>query len=423
MTHRILRTSVALSIGVVAWIASSGLAATVDKSVNISSGSTTSSMSLSGTLSVSGQNMKVTLTAGSILGTPVSTSANINLPTQTQAINLVPNPTNINNPTTGNFVLRGEDNYVAVGPDPNDGGDYQLVPGADGKFDDGNSANSAMDLIVQSLNLGLINQNFQTNNVTLNGTASLNILNLATVNLPLHINGAASGNLAVNVNSTGPSNEVVGAQDNSTFPDGAHPYINPSNPLVNAAPDGVDNLGVSGLFFMAADIAGQLQAALNGNITVDLGIFGSINQNLSNLVSFNQLLNQAFAILGQLTAKQIPTPSLLHDNLQATIAYDFGDLGLGDLFNIPVSLVDSQVFNVDFDAPVDILGLTYTLDGDFTGTIHYNLNANASLAPPAYTATGNVVGAINVPEANIMVLLGLTGLAGLIVRYRRLHAA
>ena len=411
-----------LGSGVLAVLGLVANAATVDKTVNITSGSTTGSVSLSGTLYVAGQNMKVTLSTAPILGTPISASADIILPPQIQPISLNPNPTLINNPTTGSFVLRAEDNYIAVGPDPNDGGDYQLVPGSDGLIDDGSTKNSMMDVIVQSVNLGLINQNIQTTNVNLNGTAVVDILGITSINFPISVVGAASGNISVSFNSTAPSGALIlPTQDNSTFADGDHPYINPSNPNVNATPDGVENFGVQGFFLSPGDILGALQAALNGTVTIDLGIFGSVTQNLSNLVSFNQLLQETFLILGKLTARQIPTPSLLADDLEATIALDFADLVSGDIFVVPIALADSQVFNLDFDVPVANLGIfgSVTLDGNFTGTIHFNLNATASLTPPSYTATGYVANAINVPEANTMILLGVVGAAGLFVRYRR----
>lgn len=418
--------SLALGMAVLASLSYLANAATVDKTVNITSGTTTGSMSLSGTLYVAGQNMKVTLSSAPILGTPISASADIILPPQTQSISFNPNPTLINNPTTGSFVLRAEDNYIAVGPDPNDGGDYQLVPGSDGLIDDGSTQNSMMDVIVQSVNLGLINQNLQTTNVNLNGTAVVDILGITSINFPISIVGAASGNLSASFNSTAPSGALIlPTQDNSTFADGDHPYINPSNPSVAAVPDGVENFGVQGIFISPGDILAALQASLNGTVTIDLGIFGSVTQNLSNLVSFNELLQETFLILGQLTARQIPTPSLLSDDLEATIAFDFADIVSGDIFVVPLELMDSQVFNLDFDVPVANLGIfgSVTLDGNFTGTIHFNLNATATLTPPSYTATGYVANAINVPEANTMILLGIVGAAGLLVRYRRSRAS
>lgn len=409
---------------VVGWL-SPASAATVDKTVNISSGSLTSSLSLTGSLSVVGSGMKVTLKTGPILGTPISASADITIPPQTVPITLVPNPTPINSPVTGNFVLRGEDNYVAVGPDPNDGGDYQLVPGSDGLFDDGDSANSAMDLIVQSVNVSLINQNFQTNQINLGGTATVDILGITSINFPITLAGLASGNLTAGFDSTGASSEIVGTQDNSTFADGNHPFINPSNPSVNAAPEGVDNLGVSGAFGLPGDLNATLSAGLGGEVTIDLGIFGSVNQSLSGLLDIQEQVNEAFAILGQLTARQLPDASLLHDDMDATIGFDFADLGLGDIFNLPITLVDSQTFQLDFDVPVADLGIfgSPTLDGDFVGTLSYDLNANISLAPPAYTASGTVVDAVNVPEIQTLGLLGLAGIAGLVIRHRRRRTA
>lgn len=392
-------------------------AATVDRTVNISSGSFISSLSLGGSLTVSSQNAKVTLTAGSVLGTPFSVTADVVLPTQTVGLSLIPNPTPVNSPVTGNFVLRGEDNYDAVGPDPNDGGDYQLVPGMDGLFDDGNSANSAMDLIVASTNVNLLNQNFQTNNVQLNGSVGIDILGLTTISFGAQINGNVAGNMTASFDSTGPSNEIVGAQDNSTFPDGSHPYINPGNPNVNAAPDGVDNLGVAGTFLLPGDFNAAINAALNGSVNVDLGIFGSISQNI-NLDALQEQLSQAFALIGNLIAQQIPTPSLLHDDLSASMAFDFGDIPGLDL-NIPLDIADSQVFTVDFDVPVDLGIGSFTLDGSFSGTLNYNLNATASIAAPQYNAIGTLAAAVNVPEANTLVLLGAVGLGGLYVQFRR----
>ncbi len=391
-------------------VGSPALAATVDRNFNISSGNLTSSLSLAGSLGISSQNGKVTLKTGPILGTPISVSADVVIPSQVIPLSLNPNPTPVNNPVTGNFVIRGEDNFTAVGPDPNDGGDYQLVPGSDGLFDDGNSANSSMDLIVQSINANLLNQNFQSTQANINGFVSLDILGITSVNFDATIGGTISGNASASFVSTGPSSEIVGSQDNSTFADGNHPFINPGNPNVNAAPEGVDNLGVAGLFALPGDLIGGISAGLDGSVNVDLGIFGSINQSLSGLVNLNQSLNQAFALLGNLVAKQLPTPSLTSDDMEVLTSFDFASLGLN--LSLPVNLADSTVFNVDFDVPIANLGIfgSVTLDGDFTGTVNYNLNATATIAPPQYTASGIITQAINVPEANALVLLGAVGL-------------
>jgi hypothetical protein len=408
------------SAGVLAIAASQpSMAATVDRTFTISSGNLTSSLSLGGTLSVSSQNGRITLRSGPILDTPISVGADVTIPAQTIPLSLNPNPTPVNNPVTGNFVIRGEDNFVAVGPDPNDGGDYQLVPGSDGLFDEGNSNNSAMDLVVQSINANLLNQNFQSNTATINGNVGIDILGITTVNFGAQIQGTVVGNASASFASTGPSGEIVGTQDNSTFADGNHPFINPGNPLVNAAPTGVENLGVNGLFALPGDLIGGINAGLNGQVTVDLGIFGTVSQSLSNLFNLNQPLNQAFALLGTLVAKQLPTPSLLSDDMQVSTSFDFASLGL-DL-NLPVNLAGSQVFNVDFDVPVANLGIfgNVTLDGDFTGTVNYNLNATASIAPPQYTASGVITNAINVPEANALILLGAVGLGATAMQFSR----
>jgi hypothetical protein len=116
---------------------------------------------------------------------------------------------------------------------------------------------------------------------------------------------------------------------------------------------------------------------------------------------------------------------LLHDDLEATIGFDFADLGLGDIFNLPIELTDTTVFQLDFDVPVADLGIfgSITLDGDFVGTLSYDLNGNLTLAPPSYTATGTVADAINVPELHTLGLLGVAGIVGLVVRYRKRRAA
>jgi hypothetical protein len=350
-------------------------------------------------------------------------TGNISLPAQSIPISLSPNPTPVNNPVSGNFVLRGEDNFDAVGPDSLDGGDYQLVPGTDGLFDDGNSDNSAMDLIVQSTNVQLLNQNFTTTQAVINGSVGVPILGLVTVDFDARIIGNVNGAATATFTSTGPSNEIAGAQDNSTFADGNHPFINPSNPNVTAAPDGVENLGVSGLFFMPGDFNATIGGGLDGRVEIDLGIFGTVSQNLDDVVSLSETLNEAFALLGNLVAKQIPTPSLLHDDLSATMSFDLGDIpGLNLSFDLDVN--GSQVFNLDFDLPVDLGIGTFSFDGDFTGTVDYALTATASIAPPQYTAAGTIGAAVNVPEANSLILLSAIGLGSLALdRYRRRKSA
>ncbi|MBY0586124.1 hypothetical protein K2X85_03045 [bacterium] len=412
------------SLGVLtAVVSSQSWGATVDRNFNISTGNLTSSISLNGNLGISSQNGRVTLQVANIAGTPVSVGADVTIPSQNVPLSLNPNPTPINNPVTGNFVIRGEDDFKAVGPDPNDGGDYQLVPGSDGLFDDGLIKNSAMDLIVQSLNANLINQNFQTNQAIINGNVGLNILGLTTVNFGAQISGVVNGNASASFASTGPSNLIIGAQDNSTFPDGNHPFINPSNPNANASPTGVQNLGVAGIFGLPGDLSGAITAGLSGNVRVDLGIFGSINQSLGSLVNLSQPLNQAFALLGNLVAKQVPTPSLTSDDLSVLTSFDFASLGLN--LSLPISFAGSQVFNVDFKVPIANLGIfgSVTFDGGFTGTVNYNLSGTAAIAPPAYSAGGSITNAVNVPEANALILLGAIGFGATALQFSRRRQA
>jgi hypothetical protein len=400
-------------------ISQSVWAGTVDRTVTISSGNFVSSLSLGGNLSVSGQNTVVRL-SGDIAGTPVGLlTGNINLPQQTIPLTLSPNPTPVNNPVSGNFVLRGEDNYKAVGPDPNDGGDYQLVPGSDGLFDDGDSANSAMDLIVASTNVNLLNQNFQSTQAVINGSVGIPILGLTTVNFDARIIGNVDGNASATFVSNAPSNEISGVQDNSTFPDGQHPYINPSNPNANATPDGVDNLGVQGLFIMPGDFNASISGGLNGRVEIDAGIFGTITQNLDDLVNLNEVLTEAFALIGNLDVKQIPTTSLLSDDLLASMGFDFAPILGANGLSFPVTLSGTQVFDIDFDVPVNLGIGSFTLDGDFTGSVSYTLDATITIAPPSYTAAGSLTNAVNVPEANTLVLIGAIGLGSLAIGFYR----
>lgn len=405
-------------------IGQTALAGTVDRTVTISSGNFVSSLSLGGNLTVSGQNTVVHL-SGDIAGTPVGLlTGNISLPQQTIPLALSPNPTPVNNPVSGNFVLRGEDNYKAVGPDPNDGGDYQLRPGSDGLFDDGDSANSAMDLIVASTNVNLLNQNFQSTQAVINGSVGIPILGLTTVNFDARIIGNVEGNASATFVSNAPSNEVSGVQDNSTFPDGQHPYINPSNPNANATPDGVDNLGVQGLFIMPGDFNAAITGGLNGRVEIDAGIFGTISQDLTDLVNLDQILTEAFALIGNLDVKQIPTTSLLSDDLLASMNFDFAAILGTTGLSFPVTLSGTQVFNIDFDVPVNLGIGSFTLDGDFTGSVSYSLDATITIAPPSYTAAGSLTNAVNVPEANTLVMIGAIGLGSLAFQfYRRRKAA
>lgn len=400
-------------------VGQSALAGTVDRTVNISSGNFVSSLSLGGNLTVSGQNTVVHI-SGDIAGTPVGLlTGNISLPQQTIPLALSPNPTPVNNPVSGTFVLRGEDNYKAVGPDPNDGGDYQLVPGSDGLFDDGSTANSAMDLIVASTNANLLNQNFQSTQAVINGSVGIPILGLTTVNFDARIIGDVAGNASATFVSNAPSNPIVGTQDNSTFPDGQHPYINPSNPDANATPIGVQNLGVQGLFIMPGDFNAAITGGLNGRVEIDAGIFGTITQNLSNLIDLNQVLTEAFALIGNLDVKQIPTPSLLSDDLLASMGFDFSTILGPNGLSFPVTLSGTQVFDITFPVPVDLGIGSFTLDGEFTGSVSYSLDATITIAPPTYTAAGSLTNAVNVPEANTLVLIGGIGLGSLAFRFYR----
>lgn len=367
-------------------------AATVTAAIPVS-GTFATQISGTGTMVVSA-NFNVKLSQ-QILGTAVSVTVPINIPSQTNALTLVPNPTNVNQASSGTFTVTLADangNGLA-----DEGAGVTPAPIA---------ADGMLDAVVNDLDVTLINSaSLQTNTVNLGGTASLDILGITTVNLPVSVDLNAETTLQ-NVLFDGVLDGAV-LFGKSAFPSfGIHPF-HPFSPDLSAQ---------WGLALIPGFSEGEAIGSVNADLEIDLGIFGTVGQSISGLGAINQPFGpELIPLLGELILQHIPTANAIHDDLQA-----FFNVALDAPLDFDLSLADTQVFNTDFDLPVDlgILG-GFTLDGDVTGTVNFSIDFDLTIANTSLNVSGTESAIIEViPEPSTWCLMALA-LLGIVPIVRR----
>ena len=370
-------------------------AAIVNTSIPLS-GNFGTSLSASGTLGVSA-NFNVTLSAGSIAGTPVSVTVPLVIPQQSSPITLVPNPTNVSTASTGTLALGLED--------ANNNGLADDFPGATSPAPA--LPDSQLDALLNDLDLTLIDASgagFQTNTVGVNGNASLDILGLVTVNLP--VSAAIDANAAISnlvFQGAGPGFLFGKEEINSSF--GSPP------------PMGEDFSTRYNSALIGGDISGDVNGSVDAEIDIDLGIFGTVTQSVPNAATIaNPIAPQTIPLLGPVTLEQIFTPDPITDDLNA--AFDFA---LQDPLDFDLSLADSQAFNQNFGIPINFgfLG-TFTLDGQITGTVNFDLSATFTVANTSLNVSGQDTQIIDniIPEPSTwcMAALAMLGIVPMIRR-------
>jgi len=359
------------------------------------SGSFGTSLSASGSLSV-GANFNVTLTAGSIAGTPVSVTVPLNIPTQSQAISLIPNPTNVNTAASGTLDLGLED--------ANNNGLADDFPGA--AFPPPALPDSALDAVLNDLDLTLVGAGgvgLQTSSINVGGTASLDILGLITIDLPVTATidaDATLSNLAFNGDGGG---FLLGKSAiNSSF---GVPFPMTEDYSVEYA---------SGL--IGGTASGDIEGNVNAELEVDLGIFGSITQSIDNAATLSESISEVIPLVGAVTLEQIFTANPIHDDLNVAF-----DVALDDALDLDLALSDTQAFNEDFDVPIDlgILG-SFTLDGDITGSVDFDIDATFTVANTSLESSGTKTAIVDnvIPEPSTwcMAALALLGIVPMIRR-------
>ncbi len=386
------------ALAVFAMTAGPAAAAIVNANIPLS-GNFGTSLTANGTLTVSA-NFDVTLTAGSIAGTPVSVTVPLNIPQQSSPISLVPNPTVVNTNASGNLDIGLED--------ANNNGLADDFPGS--PLPAPALPDSMLDALLNDLDVTLIGASgagIQTNQVTVNGTASLDILGLITVDLPVtaRIDADASiKNLAFD--GAGPGFLFSKQEINSSF---GVPF------------PGTEDYSVAyNSALIGGDVSGQVDGTVDAELEVDLGIFGNVTQTIEDAATINQTIDpQTIPLVGPVTLEQIFTPDPISDDLNAAFAF-----ALQDPLSTDLSLSDSQAFIEDFDVPVD-LGLlgSFTLDGDVTGTVNFDLVLTFTIADTSLSVSGQqnqiIDNIIPEPSTWCMAALALLGIVPMIRRRLR----
>lgn len=333
-----------------------------------------------------------------LVGTTLGGS--IVIPAQTQPINVLPNPTNINTVPTGTATLTLAGQQSALGIDPGGDGFPPFGPGA-GTVNGLPSVLTHAD--ITNLDVTLVNnQNFALNQVQVNGEASLNVLNLFDLTFDTEIRAQPTGSISnVRFVQNTPTNDML-------FTGGT--------PTPSGTQDQTTTYGVVGA---PGNFSANISAGLDVDATIILSLLGlfdiPIDIGLGNFSLINESLNEAFAFGGRAILQDLnpngyaglPTG----DDLRVTID-DAGLLGLLPLeFDLSTAATIPVNLDTDFSAVVGF-------DVDVRGTATVTASATLRAVNTRFQLQDTIEDVV-IPEPSSLILAALGGLAMLIPVARR----
>ncbi len=382
-----------------ALLITSAHAATVQRTVTFDPSSAgtffTANLLATGTLSIQAS-ASVTLSTGPVLGTPISVTAPINIPLQNFNIN---ENLNLSADPTGTMTLELPDTNETFGG---------AFPNLFGALTEADIPDLDVTLVGPA---GIQVLNFP-GNVT--GSATLDILSITSINIPLQANLNVLGELK-NVIYNQIGNAFIGPGV-VTNPNGQGPpgSITTAYEIPGPATGGVLSGGDASIG-VAADVTGSVSA--------DLGIFGSLNQDLGTINVIDDTVPvDLFALLFDMFLTDLE-PNAFGEPRDINVDLD-GNFDLAGPLEFDFDL-PSQVLPLafDFDVPIADLGIfgSVTLDGTLTGNLTASLDTNLTIQNIQYGLEDEVLADALVPEPSslMLVAMGLLALVPVVARRRR----
>lgn len=296
------------------------------------------------------------------------TTIPVTIPPQAKSITLVPNPTVINSNPTGTATLVTEQEKTV-----------------------GSGLTELTNADLQDANILLLSsQPVQTNSITVDGNAVLDILGLFSINLDIDVTGYLAGTL----------NNITFVQDPVT--DGLVGLGN-----VNPPPNPPNDYTTQYTMSVPGMIGGNIAASFLGNMNIDLGIFGSIDQNLDGLAELDQDVSEHFDLPGVATLTDLE-PGVFSGpgrDMQATFGLDLSGLP------IPFILTTSAT------VPVNIHTSASGVDLDVTGTATLILQTTVVLQGTNYQLQDSVPDVVAPEPSSLwLIAIGALGLFPTFVR-------
>lgn len=378
-------------------LASQAQAGTVNRTINFDPSSAgtffTADLNGSGTLVMSA-NAQINLSYGTVL----SISPTLNVPSQT--FNFSQSSTVSGDPS-GNMTLQLPDTTETFG------GAYPNLAGALTEAD------------IPQLDVTLIGSsgvNILNFSETLTGSTVVDILGITDLTFPVTADLDVNGILK-NVIYSQVGNALIGP-GNVTNPNGPAPGSPPGSITTAYEIPGP----VTGGVLSGGTASLGAEAVVGGDITIDLGIFGSFNQGLAPTSVVDETVPiDTFALLFDMFLTDLQ-PLLFggprdvnvdidgNFDLAGPISFDFDDSG------------SVAIPTTNFSAPVN-LGIfgTVTIDGSITGTLNYVLDTDIELSNLQYGFEDEVVADLLVPEPSsiMLVVMGLVALMPVVAVRRR----
>ncbi len=355
-------------------------------------------------------NLNLRLSVRGVLG--FTQSGTVTIPTQTRDLSVAGGSVTINTTPTGSADLTLSGQQAALGIDPGTDGLPPYGPGA-GTVNGLPSPLTYAD--VTNLDVTLVgNQNFALNDVNVNGTASINLVNLFNLNLDLDLNAQPFGNLSnIRFTQDTPGNDLLYA-----------PGVRIPTPPGNAK-DWTTRYNLAGA---PGTFSGNVSAGLDVDATLSLSVLGLFDIpfgfNLGQFTLVNQAINTALGLIGNAELRDLNPAG--YDGLPTgdDMRFTYADGGLLALLPLSFDLVTSGAIpaTIDTDLNVDLGIGSVTIDVDVRGTINYSANAHLAATNTGYQLQDTVENVV-IPEPSSMLLAALGGVALMVPAVRRRRRA
>ena len=243
-----------------------------------------------------------------------------------------------------------------------------------------------------------------SNPIVINGSGSINLVNLIPLPLDLQITGNAKVGLSsLSYQQTSSGDAMIG--------NGTPNLLPPGNTATRSYGLDTNSWG---------DLSGAGTASVGGNVVLSSSLLGTLGSfNLGNLINQSLNLSGAFPLPGTVTLADLNPGaynSVNKDDLQATIGLDLTGIGLP----FSVGSVGTATISTFLVTTTNLIGIPVTITAEMTGTITFGILASLLANNMAYQLQDSIANVVAPEPGSIMLLfMGLAGAVPLALRRRR----